>query len=70
MRLRLGRVKVPGRYVKFGGLRESVQTIHEGLAGGGSGEIGVWDVFFTMILDFVIRTEFMMVVSQSIVCYG
>ena len=33
MRLRLGRVKVPGRYVEFGGLRESVQTIRAGLVG-------------------------------------
>ena len=70
MGLRLGRVKVPVRYVEVGGLRESGQTIREGLAGGGSGEIGVWDVFFTMILGFVIHTEFMMILSQSIACYG
>ena len=70
MRLRLGRIKVPGRYVEVGGLRESGQTIREGLAGGGYGEIGVWDVFFTMILRFVICTEFMMILSRSIVCYG
>ena len=38
MRLRLGRVKVTVRYVENGGLRESGQTILEGLAGGGSGE--------------------------------
>ena len=66
MKLRLGRVKVPGRYVEFGGLRESVQTIRAGLVGL---DRGVGCILYND-LGFIIRTEFMVILSQSIACYG